>query len=101
MILWGLRDIGRRPGVRGPFFYRMLTLWYGFTSFLFAAVLFFPVRKLLMSLNINRIQAKKKRALTEEEMKVLKKKVTVIASIIAVTFAFFYNKYIMLKFFKP
>ena len=79
----------------------MLTLWYGFTSFLFAAVLFFPVRKLLMSLNINRIQAKKKRALTEEEMKVLKKKVTVIASIIAVTFAFFYNKYIMLKFFKP
>jgi hypothetical protein len=79
----------------------MLTLWYGITSFLFAAVLFFPVRKLLMSLNINRIQAKKKRALTEEEMKVLKKKVTVIASIIAVTFAFFYNKYMMLKFFKP
>jgi hypothetical protein len=79
----------------------MLTLWYGITSFLFAAVLFFPVRKLLMSLNINRIQAKNKRALTEEELRVLKKKVTVIASIIAVTFAFFYNKYMMLKFFKP
>jgi len=79
----------------------MLTVWYGITSFLFAAVLFFPVRKLLMSLNINRTQAKNKRALTEEELRVLKKKVTVIASIIAVTFAFFYNKYMMLKFFKP
>jgi hypothetical protein len=79
----------------------MLTLWYGITSFLFAAVLFLPVRKLLLSININRIQAKNKRALTEEEMQALKKKVNIIASLIAVTFAFFYNKFIMLKFFKP
>ena len=54
-----------------------------------------------MGLNINRIQAKKKKALTEEEIKALRKKVNIIASIIAVTFAFFYNKYMMLKFFKP
>ena len=84
-----------------PFFEsHMLTFWYGVTSFLFAAVLFFPVRKLLMSININRIQNKKKRAITEEEVQVLRKKVNVIAAIIAVTFAFFYNKYMMLKFFK-
>jgi len=79
----------------------MLTLWYGITSFIFAAVLFFPVRKLLMAININRIQAKNKRAVTEEEIEILKKKVNVIATIIAVTFAFFYNKYMMLKFFQP
>jgi len=79
----------------------MLTLWYGITSFIFAAVLFFPVRKLLMAININRIQAKNKRAATEEEIEILKKKVNVIATIIAVTFAFFYNKYMMLKFFQP
>jgi hypothetical protein len=79
----------------------MLTLWYGITSFIFAAVLFFPVRKLLMAININRIQAKNKRAVTEEEIQILKKKVNVIATIIAVTFAFFYNKYMMLKFFQP
>ena len=79
----------------------MLTLWYGITSFIFAAVLFFPVRKLLMAININRIQAKNKRAMTEEEIRVLKKKVNVISTIIAVTFAFFYNKYMMLKFFQP
>ena len=79
----------------------MLTFWYGVTSFLFAAVLFFPVRKLLLAININRIQAKNKRAVTEEEVAILKKKVNVIAAIISVTFAFFYNKYMMVKFFQP
>ena len=78
----------------------MMTVWYGATSFLFAVVLFFPVRKLLMAININRIQAKNKRPITEEELLVLRKKVNVIAALIAVTFAFFYNKYMMVKFFK-
>jgi len=79
----------------------MLTLWYGITSFIFAAVLFFPVRKLLMAININRIQNKNKRAITEAEVQALRKKVNVIATIISVTFAFFYNKYMMMKFFQP
>ena len=79
----------------------MLTFWYGITSFLLAAVLFFPVRKLLLAINVNRIQAKNKRAATEEEVQVLKKKANVIAAVICVTFAFFYNKYMMLKFFQP
>ena len=78
----------------------MITLWYGITSFVFAILLFFPVRKLLLSLNINRFQSKNKRAITEEEVRVLRKKVNVIAAIISVTFAFFYNKYMILKFFK-
>jgi hypothetical protein len=78
----------------------MLTFWYGLTSFIFAIVLFFPVRKLLMSLNINRFQAKNKRAITEEEVEIIRKKVNYIAAIIAVTFAFLYNKYMILKFFK-
>ncbi|KPK27273.1 MAG: hypothetical protein AMJ61_06215 [Desulfobacterales bacterium SG8_35_2] len=79
----------------------MLTFWYGITSFLFAVVLFFPVRKLLLAMNINRFQAKNKRAINEEEVQVLKKKVNVIAAIISVTFAFFYNKYMIVKFFQP
>ncbi|MBW2465988.1 MAG: hypothetical protein JRF02_01685 [Deltaproteobacteria bacterium] len=82
------------------FLTQMLTFWYGITSFLLAAILFFPVRKLLLSLNINRFQEKKKRAMTEEEILELKKKVNVIAAVVSVSFAFFYNKYIMLKFFK-
>ena len=76
----------------------MITFWYGITSFLFAAVLFFPVRKLLMAININRIQNKNKRAVTDEEVKILRKKVNVIAAIISGSFAFFYNKFIMVQF---
>ncbi len=76
----------------------MLTSWYGITSFLFAAVLFFPVRKLLMAININRIQNKQKRAVTEEELQIIRKKVNIVAAIISVSFAFFYNKYMMVKF---
>ena len=79
----------------------MLTSWYGITSFVFAIALFFPVRKLLLSLNINKFQAKNKRAITEEEVLVLRKKVYIIAAVIAVTFSCFYNKYMMMKFFSP
>jgi hypothetical protein len=88
---------GLKSGV--PFFNLMITFWYGITSFVFAAVLFFPVRKLLMAININRIQNKQKRAVTEEEVLVLRKKVNIIAAIISVTFAFFYNKFMIVQFF--
>jgi hypothetical protein len=76
----------------------MITFWYGVTSFIFSAVLFFPVRKLLLAININRIQNKNKRAVTEEEVLALRKKVNIIAAIISVTFAFFYNKFMMMQF---
>jgi Na+/pantothenate symporter len=77
----------------------MISFWYGVTSFIFAAVLFFPVRKLLLAININRIQNKNKRAVTEEEVLALRKKVNIIAAIISVTFAFFYNKFMIVQFF--
>ena len=87
---------GLESGV--PFLNLMITFWYGITSLVFAAVLFIPVRKLLMSININRIQNKNKRAVTEEEVLALRKKVNIIAAIISVTFAFFYNKFMIVQF---
>ena len=77
----------------------MLTIWYGISSFIFGAILFIPIRKLFMALNVNRLQAREKRAITDEERIALEKKVNVIAGIISITFAFFYNKFIMLKYF--
>ena len=79
----------------------MLTFWYGVTSFIMAALLFFPIRKILMSINIKRAEAKFKRQVTEEEIQLLRKKANTIAAVISVTFAFLYNKYMMLKFFQP
>ena len=52
-----------------------------------------------MAININRIQNKNKRAVTEEEVLALRKKVNVIAAIISVSFAFFYNKFMIAQFF--
>jgi len=77
----------------------MLTTWYGISSFLFGVLLFFPTKKLFMALNINRLQARENRTITDEELMKLTKKVNIIAGIIAMTFAFFYNKFIMLKYF--
>ena len=77
----------------------MLTLWYGFSSVLLGILLFFPVRKFILNLNINRLQSKNNREITTEELETLKKKVTVIAAVISVTFAFFYSKLILIKFF--
>ena len=76
-----------------------MVIWYGATSVLLGVILFFPIRKVILALNVNRLQSKKKRPITDEELEALKKKVTIIAAIICMTFAFLYNKFIMLKFF--
>ena len=79
----------------------MLTIWYGFSSVLLGILLFFPVRKFILNLNINRLQSKYNREITAEELEAMKNKVTVIAAVISVTFAFFYSKLILIKFFAP
>lgn len=85
-----------------PFFGKYtVIIWYGATSFVFGLVLFFPVRKLLLSLNVNRHQAKTKRPITPEEFERLKKKTTIIAIVLSLSFAFFYNKFMILKYFQP
>ena len=79
----------------------MLTIWYGVTSFIFGILLFFPVRKLLLSLNVNRHEAKTKKPIEPEELEALKKKVNIIAALLSMTFAFFYNKFMIVKYFNP
>ena len=79
----------------------MQTVWYGITSLVFGILLFFPVRKLLLSMSINRLQRKANRAATEVEKEALKKKVTPIAAALAITFAFIYNKVLILKLLGP
>lgn len=77
----------------------MFTAVYGITSLLLGILLFFPTRKMMLAMSINRHQRKVKREATEEEKDILKKKVTPLAAAIAVTFAFLYNKVVMVKFF--
>lgn len=77
----------------------MSTLWYGLSSLVFGIVLFFPVRHLILAVNINRHQRKTGRAITDEERQNLQRKVTVAAALIAISFAFLYNRFLFFQFF--
>jgi hypothetical protein len=74
------------------------TIWYGVSSLVFGIILFFPLRKLMLAMNINRNQRRLNREITDEERERLTRKVTILAAAISVTFAFFYNKYLFFKF---
>ncbi len=73
--------------------------WYGISSVVFGIALFFPMRHLILAINVNRHQRKVQRAITGEEREALKRKVTVVAAVLAVTFAFLYNRFLLAKFF--
>lgn len=76
-----------------------MTLWYGLTSVALGVLLFFPVKKIILALSVNRHIDKLKRELTPEETAVLTRKAAIAAAIIAVLFSFVYNKVLLLKFF--
>ncbi len=75
-----------------------MSFWYGVTSIVFGVLLYFPLKKFMLSLAVNRNQRKLKRELTEEETAKLRKKTYIIAAGLAMTFAFVYNKIIMVRF---
>ena len=75
----------------------MQTVWYGVTSLVFGILLFFPIRKLMLAMSINKLQRRENRAATEEEKEKLRKKITPIAAAISVTFAFVYNQLLIQK----
>ncbi len=75
-----------------------MIVWYGVTSIAFGVLLYFPLRKFMLSLAINRNQRKLNRALSEEETEKLRKKMNIWAAAMAITFAFIYNKIIMVRF---
>ncbi len=76
-----------------------MLIWYGISSIVFGVALFFPMRHLILAINVNRHQRKVQRAITGDERELLRKKVTVVAAILALTFAFLYNRFLLAKFF--
>ena len=62
-------------------------------------ILYFPARKFVMAMMINKQQRKLNRELTDEERDVIRRKAYVAAAVVAMTFAFLYNRYIMKSFF--
>lgn len=75
------------------------TVYYGISSIILGILLFFPVRRFMLGMSINRLQRKVNREASGEEREILKKKVTPVAAVIAVTFAFLFQKVLLLKLF--
>lgn len=76
-----------------------MTIWYGLSSALLGVLLFFPMRKMIIGMQVGRIRQREKREPDAEELRHLQRRAGLWAAIIAMTFAFFYNKFIMVKFF--
>ena len=77
----------------------MSELYYGITSLVLAVLLFFPVKKFMLAFSANRQADKLKRALTEEELRRLEKRMSIVAAMVSVPFAFIFNKIILLNMF--
>jgi len=77
----------------------MYEIWYGVTSLGFGLLLYIPVNKVIFGMAIGRLQRKEGREAFDEEKAKIRARVSLIAIILSVTFAFIYNKYLMVKFF--
>ncbi len=77
-----------------------LIVWYGLSSFILGVLLFFPLRKFILSISINRHQRKAQAAITDDVLQRLKQRVYVIAAIVSMTFAFLYTRVVVRKFFE-
>ena len=76
-----------------------MIIWYGISSFLLGWILFYPTRKLITGMAVNKFQRKENRQATPEEIERIRKKTTLYAATLAITFAFLYNKFVMFKYF--
>ena len=60
--------------------------------------MYFQIRKFLLAMMINKQQRKLNRELTDAEREPIRRKAYVSAAVVAMTFAFLYNRYIMKAF---
>ena len=71
--------------------------WYGLSSFLLGALLFWPLRKLILALSINRHQRRIQADIDDADRERLRQRVTWVAAFIAMTFAFLYNHFLFFR----
>ena len=71
--------------------------WYGLSSFLLGLLLFWPIRKLILALSVNRHQRRIQANIDDADRERLRQRVTWVAAVIAMTFAFLYNHVILFR----
>jgi len=71
------------------------SVWYVATSVVLALLLYVPVSRLIRVLGIRRLCEKAGRPATEAEEQVQRRRARVLAALIAVAFAFVYNRVLL------
>ena len=71
-------------------------LWYWGSTVLLAVLLFFPVSKLIWVVRVRRLERRLGRQSTEEEREAQRRTARILGALIAVTFAFLYNRTLVL-----
>ncbi len=69
-----------------------ILLWYWGTSFLLALLLYFPITKLIWTIQVRKLERKLGRATTENEREQQHRRAKMIAGVIAITFSFLFNR---------
>ncbi|MBF0287264.1 MAG: hypothetical protein HQM14_05540 [SAR324 cluster bacterium] len=69
-----------------------ILMWYWGTSFVLAFLLYFPLNKLVFTIQIRKIQRQLGRFTTDEENEKQKRRAKLVAGIIAITFSFMFNR---------
>jgi hypothetical protein len=71
-------------------------LWYWGTTVLLAVLLFFPVSRLIWTMRVRSMERKLRRRTTEAERQGQLRTARILAALIAITFAFLYNRTLVL-----
>lgn len=74
-------------------------VWYGLSSFLLGLLLFWPLRKFILALSVNRYQRRTQETMSAEAFAQLRHKVSLIAAVVSMTFAFLYNRFVLFHYF--
>lgn len=69
-----------------------MLIWYWGSTLVLAVLLYFPVRKLIWVASVRRLERQLGRPSTEEEREAKLRTARILAAVIAITFAFLYNR---------
>lgn len=72
-----------------------IILWYWGSTLVLAVLLYFPIRKLIWVASIRRLERHQGRPATDQERAERLRIARILAAMIAVTFAFLYNRTLM------
>jgi len=78
-----------------------LYIWYYFSALVLAALLFRPVRNLIVAGRVRGLERREKRPATEAELQLVRKKSVPLAAVIVVTFSLIFTKFLVIKLYVP